>query len=245
MPWSIAKRDRRHPRRRGGSGAQAHRIAGSMKDWREWHRLGETLVTGAGVHRPSEFSALLSSTLADVTDLTVLDAGCGAGLITIAALEGGAREVIAMDRDAAALEATAANVTRALGPEASGRLALWEAEFSRLGDREVDLLAVNPPQRPEAILGAVESHNRHLHTGAGPDGLDTLRLVLANAAAGEVRTTAAAALALGDADLDGPWDPPVRLAAETLPVHPAWGAPGDRAEVGIWAFRRAEADPAG
>jgi methylase of polypeptide subunit release factors len=209
-----------------------------MKDWRGWHEVGETLAVGDGVHRPSEFSALLSSTLTDVEGLTVLDAGCGAGLITIAALAGGAREVVAMDRDGAALEATAANVARVLGAEAGRRLSLWEGEFGRLGDREVDLLAVNPPQRPESILGAVESRNRHLHTGAGADGFDTLRLVLAHAAAGEVRTTAAAALRIEEARLDRRWASPTRLTAETLPVHPAWDAPGDRAEVGIWAFRR-------
>jgi methylase of polypeptide subunit release factors len=209
-----------------------------MKDWREWHRLGETLEVVEGVHRPSEFSALLSSTLTGLEGATVLDAGCGAGLITIAALAGGAARVIAMDRDGAALEATAANVALVLGPRARDRLSLRQDDFSRLGEIEVDLLAVNPPQRPESILGAVESHNRHLHTGAGADGFDTLRLVLAHAAAGEVRTTAAAALRLGEAEFDGPWGPPVRLAAETLPVHAAWGAPDDRAEVGIWSFRR-------
>jgi methylase of polypeptide subunit release factors len=206
--------------------------------WNAWHAYGQRLDTGEGVHRPSEFSALLASTLADSAGLTVLDAGCGAGLISIAALEAGARHVIAMDRDPAALESTAANVRSLLGEDARARLSLWQADFSQLGALAADVLAVNPPQRPDSILGAVDSTERHLHTGAGADGLDTLRLVLANAAAREVRTTAAPALRLGEARFDGAWDAPELVAAETLPVHPAWGEPGDRAEVGVWTFRR-------
>jgi hypothetical protein len=40
------------------------------------------------------------------------------------------------------------------------------------------LLVVNPPRRPASILEAVEPDQRHLHEGGGPDGLETLRLVL-------------------------------------------------------------------
>jgi 16S rRNA G966 N2-methylase RsmD len=209
-----------------------------ISGWEEWHAYGQRLDTDEGVHRPSEFSALLSSTLADTGGLTVLDAGCGAGLISLAALTAGARHVVAMDRDPAALESTAANVRSLLGDDARSRLSLWQADFSQLDALAADVLAVNPPQRPDSILGAVETTERHLHTGAGADGLDTLRLVLANAAATEIRTTAAPALRLAEADLEGPWGAPTRIAAETLPVHPAWGEPDDRAEVGVWSFRR-------
>ena len=208
--------------------------------WQAWHAYGQKLDTGEGVHRPSEFSALLASTLADKAGSTVLDAGCGAGLISLAALMAGAHHVVAMDRDPAALAATAGNVQRLLGDDGRRRLSLWQADFSQLGALAADVLAVNPPQRPESILGGVEVDERHLHSGAGVDGLDSLRLVLANAAATEVRTTAAPALRPAAAAVGEKWRRPVRMAAEVLPLHPAWREPDDDGEVGVWAFVRAE-----
>ncbi len=207
-----------------------------ISGWRGWHAYGKKLDTGEGVHRPSEFSALLASTLTDTAGLTVVDAGCGAGLICLAALTAGARHVIAMDRDPAALEATAGNVRRLLGEDGRRRLSLWQADFSQLGVMGADVLAVNPPQRPDSILGAVESSERHLHTGGGRDGLDSLRLVLAESAAAEVRTTAAPALPVDGAILGDRWSRPTRVAAATLPLHPAWGEPGNEGEVGVWSF---------
>ncbi len=204
--------------------------------WEKWHEYGQALDTGEGVHRPSEFSALLASTLTDTAGLTVVDAGCGAGLICLAALTAGARHVIAMDRDPAALEVTAGNVQRLLGDDGRRRLSLWQADFSQLGVMSADVLAVNPPQRPESILGAVEISERHLHTGGGRDGLDSLRLVLAGSAAAEVRTTAAPALPISEATAEDRWHCPTRVAAATLPLHPAWGEPGNEGEVGVWAF---------
>lgn len=207
-------------------------------DWRAWHHFSQDLTVGEGVHRPSEFSALLASELTDVSGLSVVDAGCGAGLITLAALASGARHVVAMDRDPAALEATAANVARLLGPEARARTSLWQADFLQLDALHVDVLAVNPPQRPTHLLERVESSQRHLHTGAGEDGLASLKLVLANTGADEVRTTAAPALRLGDATLVEGWGRPRRVAAAKLPLHPAWGEPLDQGEVGVWSLRR-------
>jgi methylase of polypeptide subunit release factors len=214
-------------------------LPGAGADWSAWHELGQTLDAAPGVHRPSEFSSLLASTLEDVGGRSVVDAGSGAGLIAIAALAAGASQVVAMDRDAAALESTATNVTRLLGPAARARLSLWQADFAQLGVLAVDVLAVNPPQRPAGVLGDVEEDQRHLHTGAGDDGLDSHRLVLAHAAAREVRSTAAAALAIDRAALVDGWSPPRRLTAATLPLHPAWGSPDGRGEVGVWAFSRA------
>ncbi|MFI7423686.1 methyltransferase [Nonomuraea sp. NPDC049684] len=113
-----------------------------------WGSVGRKLEASPGVHRPSTFSAFLASTLDDTRDQVVLDAGCGAGLITLAALTAGARHVIAQDHDGAALADTARNVIPFLGHEARKRLTLWEADWRLLAPMSADLLAVNPPQRP-------------------------------------------------------------------------------------------------
>ncbi|WNV89637.1 50S ribosomal protein L11 methyltransferase [Umezawaea sp. Da 62-37] len=203
--------------------------------WTAWYIFGLGLTAGPDVHRPSEFSALLASTLSDVWGRSVLDAGSGAGLITIAALSAGARHVIALDRDEEALRDTAANVERLLGISARERLSLWQADFSQLDVLDADVLAVNPPQRPTELLDAVEPHNRHLHEGGGRDGLDGLRLVLGHARCHEVRSTAADVLPLSTLRRT-----PRRLTTTTLPMHPAWRplVGGDEGKVSVWAFDR-------
>ncbi|HEX6341667.1 50S ribosomal protein L11 methyltransferase [Umezawaea sp.] len=203
--------------------------------WTAWHRLGTTLTASPGVHRPTEFSGLLASTLSDVWGRTVLDAGCGAGLITVAALSAGATHVVALDRDEAALRDTAANVERLLGASARDRLSLWQADFTQLGVLDADVLAVNPPQRPSHLLDAVEPEDRHLHDGGGRDGLDGLRLVLDHARCHEVRTTAADVL-----PLETLRRAPRRLATASLPVHPSWLplVQAEEAKVSVWAFDR-------
>lgn len=202
--------------------------------WTAWHKLGATLTTSPGVHRPSEFSALLASTMSDVWGRTVVDAGSGAGLIAIAALSAGATHVVAQDRDTAALRDTAANVERLLGTSARDRLSLWQADFAQLDVMDADVLAVNPPQRPAHLLHAVEPEDRHLHNG-GRDGLDGLRLVLAHARCHEVRSTAADALPLAVLQRT-----PRRLAAAVLPMHRAWRplVHDSESKVSVWAFDR-------
>jgi hypothetical protein len=68
-----------------------------------WWALGARLAVSDGVHRPSRFSAALSAHLPTVTGAHVVDVGCGAGLVSVAALARGAAHVIAMDRDPAAM----------------------------------------------------------------------------------------------------------------------------------------------
>ncbi len=203
--------------------------------WTAWHRFGADLVTSPGVHRPSEFSALLASTMSDVWGRTVVDAGSGAGLIAVAALSAGASHVVAQDRDEAALRDTAANVERLLGPSARDRLSLWQADFTQLGVLDADVLAVNPPQRPAHLLAAVEPEHRHLHDGGGQDGLDGLRLVLAHARCHEVRSTAADVLPLAALQRT-----PRRLTAAVLPVHESWRplVHASEAQVLVLAFDR-------
>lgn len=205
----------------------------------QWAALGEQLETGEGVHRPSTFSAFLAATMSDCGNLVVVDAGCGAGLVTLAALSAGARHVVAQDYDAAALADTARNVTTFLGPEARRRLTLWEADWRLLGPMKADLLAVNPPQRPSVLLPDVPDEQRHLHAGGGEDGLDGVRLVLSHAGAERVRTTAAAVLGLHALDMPA-WSAPQIIASVELAFAPAWRAlvPTLHGRVDVWEFKQ-------
>ncbi|MGH8881801.1 MAG: methyltransferase, partial [Stackebrandtia sp.] len=165
-----------------------------MADIEPWTALGSKLEVSTGVHRPSTFSAFLAATMADSDGQTVVDAGCGAGLVTMAALAAGARHVVAQDYDAAALADTVRNVEEHLGGGARARLSLWESDWRQLAVMHADVLVVNPPQRPAAVLPDVPAEERHLHEGGGADGLDGIRLVLEHAGTTRVRTTAAAVL---------------------------------------------------
>ncbi|GLX11668.1 50S ribosomal protein L11 methyltransferase [Microbispora sp. NBRC 16548] len=214
-------------------------------DIERWAEVGRVLLTSDGVHRPSLFSAFLAATMDDCGDLTVIDAGCGAGLVAVAALAAGARHVVAQDYDAKALADTAANVTRVLGPQARSRLTLWEADWSQLRPMNADLLAVNPPQRPAALLPAVPRNQRHLHDGGGPDGLAAIRLVVSHTGAARVRTTAAAALRFDTLVFPG-WSAPRCVAMTELSYDPAWRAlvPDLFGPVGIWELHREHPMPA-
>jgi methylase of polypeptide subunit release factors len=215
----------------------------SPSDIDYWFNLGQSLTAGPRVHRPSPFSALLAAALRSTAGEDGVDAGCGAGLVTVAALMSGADHVIAQDFDPDCLTDTAANVERLLGRGARTRLTLWEADWRQLGPMRADLLAVNPPQRPTALLPDVSADVRHLHEGGGDDGFDALRLVLAHAAAGRVHTTAAAVLDLPAAQ-DGlcgtTWHRPSIVAQAELPLDRAWHllVPGLVGRVDVWQFVR-------
>jgi len=216
-------------------------MTSTITDWRGWLDLAAEFTVAPGVHQPSAFSALLASTLTDVTAKTVVDAGSGAGLISLAALRHGARHVVAVDSDAAALAVTAENVERLGGAEARARLSLWQTDFAELGLLRADVLAVNPPQRPTAVMGGVEPGQRHLHVGGGSDGLQTHRLVLRHARCAELRTTAADVLpvtaqSLGSAELG--WGAPQRIAQAALPMHASWEplTGSHEALVSVWSL---------
>ncbi|MBC9718888.1 50S ribosomal protein L11 methyltransferase [Streptomyces sp. TRM66268-LWL] len=165
-----------------------------------------------------------------------MDAGCGAGLVTVAALEAGAHHVISQDYDGAALSDTARNVTDLLGSEARNRLTLWEADWSQLAPMHADVLAVNPPQRPAALLPDVPEDERHLHDGGGVDGLAALRMVLAHASTARVRSTAAEVLNVAAMD-PSPWAMR-KIASAELPFDPAWRSvlPQGQGTVDVWEF---------
>lgn len=207
-----------------------------------WAAVGRDLETSPRVHRPSTFSALLAATMADTQGLVVVDAGCGAGLVALAALAAGARHVVAQDYDRAALEDTARNVSRILGAEARSRMTLWECDWTQLGPMNADVLAANPPQRPTELLPDVPPEERHLHDGGGADGLDAVRLILAHAGAARVRTTAAAILRLNESTFPG-WSTPRSIANMELHYDPAWRTliPDLMGHVDVWELEKRSA----
>ncbi len=69
------------------------------------------LAFGAGTH-PTTFLCLQWLDTMDLTDKTLVDYGCGSGILGIAALLLGARQVIAVDNDPQALSATRDNLAR-------------------------------------------------------------------------------------------------------------------------------------
>jgi methylase of polypeptide subunit release factors len=208
-----------------------------------WVGIGRELKTDAGVHRPSRFSALLASAMGDCAGQVVVDAGCGAGLVAIAALASGAAHVVAQDYDPACLADTAHNVEAVLGAEARQRLSLWEADWRQIAPLTADVLAVNPPQRPAVLLPDVDEEVLHLHEGGGADGLAGLRMVLGHAATARVRTTAASVLGIPEraSELCGQtWASPSVVASAVLPLDPAWRRlrPELADTVDVWEFRR-------
>ena len=213
----------------------------SELSYEEAAALGGRLRTSPGVHRPSPFSVLLASSLPPLDGLAVVDAGCGAGLVTIAMLRRGADRVTAQDRDPAALADTRANVEALLGPEALERLACREGDWQEPGVLGGDLVAVNPPQRPSAVLPAIPADEVHLHTGGGRDGLDGLRLVLRNAEADVVLSTASTLVRGDPAEAGAVLGWRASVVAERVLHHaePWWMVAGALdAPVRVWRFER-------
>lgn len=234
----------------------------ARRDWRHWAALATHLYVPDGVHAPSTFSAVLAAALPDLGEKVVLDAGCGAGLISIAALLCGARQVIACDLDPAALAATERNVRHVLGlletsaadrgaacTHAPGRrLTLLHRDFRDLGSpastataAAIDIALANPPQRPAAVLAATEVAQRHLHRGGGTDGMDTIRLLLTHLTCAELWTTAASALPVSDLRI-GNWEGPGLVHQARVPSSKPWSAGrvgvGPLDVVSVWSFRR-------
>jgi methylase of polypeptide subunit release factors len=129
-----------------------------------------------GVHAPSAFSELLVDSLPDPHDLVCVDAGCGAGLVTVALLRRGAREVFGFDKDRYAVADARANVAR-LTPDPH-RAHLRIGGFAELSGEPCDMLLCNPPQRPKALWGQLERAAQRPFFVAGDDGLGAVRLVL-------------------------------------------------------------------
>jgi methylase of polypeptide subunit release factors len=129
-----------------------------------------------GVHAPSAFSMLLVDSLPDPGGLACVDAGCGAGLVTVSLLQRDARAVFAFDKDRYAVADARANVAR-LTPHPQ-RAQLRIGGFAELSAHPCELLACNPPQRPKALWSDLPRDEQRPFFVAGDDGLGAVRLVL-------------------------------------------------------------------
>ena len=210
--------------------------------WQEWHLVGQGLAVPAGVHHPSPFSAELATTVAsspaEFDGKVVIDAGAGAGLITIAALVAGADHVIATDLDLNALAATRDNVRSILGDEAVSRISLLVSDFRMLHLLNADVLVTNPPQRPTALLEGTDAADRAVHDGAGPTGLGLIELLLDHACTAEVITTTAGLLDITSLRIHDRWNEPELLASAHVPMDPVWRTLGDDDRVNVWKYAR-------
>ena len=100
-------------------------------------RLDPGLAFGTGTH-PTTALCLEWLDASDLAGTTLIDYGCGSGVLAIAALKLGARHVVAIDNDQQALAATRDNATR---NAVESRLELHAPDT--LPHTEVDVLVVN------------------------------------------------------------------------------------------------------
>lgn len=126
------------------------------------------------VHMPPPSSIELAGLLDVQPGETVLDLGCGSGLLSIGAAKLGARQVIATDVDPSALAAGRQNA-RINGLE--GRIELREGSwFEAVGEEErFDVIIATPPQTP----GPTPHGSRY----GGWDGTEHLISIIAGASA--------------------------------------------------------------
>ena len=107
-----------------------------------------------GVHPPPESSIDLAKLLDVKPGESVLDLGCGSGILSIAAAKLGARRVVATDLDPRSLGATVANAARnGVAKRIEIRAGSWY-EALQYGDGSVgggekfDVILATPPQTP-------------------------------------------------------------------------------------------------
>jgi release factor glutamine methyltransferase len=157
------------------------------------HITGETgfrglkLAVRPGVFVPRPETEVLVEKALEVMleNASVLDVGCGCGNIalSIAAESEGAR-VTAIDIEVAAVELTRANAT---GTGLSERVEVLEGDlFAPLGGDTFDVIISNPPYVPEGVREQLPMEVRDFDPPAalfaGPEGLDVIRRLMAEAA---------------------------------------------------------------
>lgn len=134
------------------------------------------LVIPEGVHHPPPSSIELAKLLDVVQGETVLDLGCGSGILSIAAARLGAKQVLSVDIDPTALDATADNAERNGVREKIKLLAgSWLEPLKQESSIEkFDVIIATPPQTP----GTRPFGQRY----GGQDGTDHLFSILDEAA---------------------------------------------------------------
>jgi methylase of polypeptide subunit release factors len=195
-----------------------------------------------GVHAPSAFSELLVATLPDPDGLVCVDAGCGAGLVTVSLLRRGAREVFAFDKDRYAVSDARANVAR-LAPDPH-RAHVRIGGFAELSGEPCDLLLCNPPQRPRALWSDLPRAAQRPILEAGEDGLGAVRLVLSLTPAPRAIFSLSAITCPDARPLAAEFGREARLLGERAVEHdPVWGriAPDLLAPARVWELRSSSA----
>jgi methylase of polypeptide subunit release factors len=175
-----------------------------------------------GVHAPSAFSELLVESMPDPQGLACVDAGCGAGLVTVALLRRGAETVFGFDKDRYAVADARANVAR-LTPDPH-RAQLHIGGFAELSGEPCDLLLCNPPQRPRALWADLERSAQRAFFVAGDDGLGAVRLVLSLTHAARAIFALSSITCPDATSLAAEFGRDARLIGERLVQHdPIWG----------------------
>ncbi len=192
-----------------------------------------------GVHTPSPFTQALMAALPRVDGLDVIDAGCGAGAVTVALLRRGAAHVSAWDIIPAAVDDTLENARRHAD---ATRVTPHLGSFELLADDTADLLVTNPPQRPRTVWEHLPADARGIGAG-GEDGLEPLATILASTRAPRVITSISTLTAPDLAPLaqrHGFARASV-IADEPIAHDPVWRHAGSLADarVRVWELRRA------
>lgn len=205
--------------------------------WLDGEPLG--IRVSPGVHTPSPFTQALVTALPRVDGLDVIDAGCGAGSVTVALLRRGAAHVSAWDIVDAAIADTLENVRRHADP---ALVTPHLESFDGLAQAQADLLVTNPPQRPRAVWEQLPADARGVGAG-GEDGLEKLEIILAATCAPRVITSISTLAAPDLAPLARRhgFTRATVLSDEHVAHDPVWryAGPLEDARVRVWDLERA------